>query len=54
MPFPPQNNFNNVDLIIKTAVETGVDAVWPGWGHASEDPTLPDGLEVSRHAKVNI
>ena len=44
MPFPPQNNFNNVDLIIKTAVETGVDAVWPGWGHASENPRLPRGL----------
>ncbi|KAF2291514.1 hypothetical protein GH714_025021 [Hevea brasiliensis] len=26
---------------------TRVDAVWPGWGHASENPELPDAL----HAK---
>lgn len=26
---------------------THVDAVWPGWGHASENPELPDAL----HAK---
>lgn len=23
---------------------THVDAVWPGWGHASEIPELPDAL----------
>lgn len=23
---------------------THVDAVWPGWGHASENPELPDAL----------
>ena len=23
----------------------GVDAVWPGWGHASENPKLPDELK---------
>ena len=23
----------------------GVDAVWPGWGHASENPKLPDKLK---------
>ena len=23
---------------------SGVDAVWPGWGHASENPKLPDEL----------
>jgi acetyl-CoA carboxylase/biotin carboxylase 1 len=39
------NNYANVDLIIKTAVEAGVDAVWPGWGHASEKPALPNGLD---------
>ncbi|CAN0436705.1 unnamed protein product, partial [Discosporangium mesarthrocarpum] len=22
----------------------GVDAVWPGWGHASENPALPRSL----------
>jgi hypothetical protein len=25
---------------------TGVSAVWPGWGHASENPELPDALEA--------
>ena len=40
-----KNNYANVDLIIKTAVEEGVDAVWPGWGHASENPKLPNGLQ---------
>ena len=40
-----KNNYANVDLIIKTAVEAGVDAVWPGWGHASEKPALPNGLD---------
>jgi len=39
-----KNNYANVDLIIKTAVKEGVDAVWPGWGHASENPDLPNGL----------
>jgi biotin carboxylase len=25
-------------------VRLGVSAVWPGWGHASENPELPDAL----------
>uniref|UniRef100_A0A7S4ATP2 Acetyl-CoA carboxylase n=1 Tax=Pseudo-nitzschia australis TaxID=44445 RepID=A0A7S4ATP2_9STRA len=39
-----RNNYANVDLITKIAVENGVDAVWPGWGHASENPSLPTNL----------
>ena len=39
-----RNNYANVDLITKLAVENGVDAVWPGWGHASENPDLPENL----------
>jgi acetyl-CoA carboxylase/biotin carboxylase 1 len=38
------NNYANVDLIVKLAIEQGVDAVWPGWGHASENPKLPTQL----------
>ncbi|KAJ1475804.1 Pre-ATP-grasp domain-containing protein, partial [Baffinella frigidus] len=38
------NNYANVDLIVRTAMEQGVDAVWPGWGHASENPRLPNTL----------
>jgi hypothetical protein len=32
------------NLIIQVAERTGVDAVWPGWGHASENPDLPEAL----------
>lgn len=28
------------------AERTGVQAVWPGWGHASENPELPDSLQA--------
>lgn len=41
------NNYANVQLILEIAEITHVDAVWPGWGHASENPELPDAL----HAK---
>lgn len=39
-----RNNYANVDVISKIAKEQGVDAVWPGWGHASENPNLPETL----------
>ena len=39
------NNYANVDVIVKIAQEQGVDAVWPGWGHASENPKLPNTLD---------
>jgi acetyl-CoA carboxylase/biotin carboxylase 1 len=38
------NNYGNVDVICRIAKEQGVDAVWPGWGHASEKPALPNTL----------
>mmetsp|Transcript_29822 Transcript_29822/g.41220 ORF Transcript_29822/g.41220 Transcript_29822/m.41220 type:complete len:2214 (+) Transcript_29822:130-6771(+) len=38
------NNYANVNLIVSIAVREGVDAVWPGWGHASENPNLPRSL----------
>uniref|UniRef100_A0A803M2A6 Acetyl-CoA carboxylase n=1 Tax=Chenopodium quinoa TaxID=63459 RepID=A0A803M2A6_CHEQI len=38
------NNYANVQLIVEMAEMTHVDAVWPGWGHASEIPELPDAL----------
>ena len=31
---------------MQMAQATGVDAVWPGWGHASENPELPDALKA--------
>lgn len=36
------NNYANVDVICRIAQEQKVDAVWPGWGHASEKPLLPE------------
>jgi acetyl-CoA carboxylase/biotin carboxylase 1 len=38
------NNYANVQLIVEVAEITHVSAVWPGWGHASENPELPDAL----------
>lgn len=47
-----KNNFNyaNVELILQTALAEGCEAVWPGWGHASENPLLPETL--SKHGIV--
>eukprot|EP00923_Selenidium_pygospionis_P052652 GHVN01091171.1.p1 GENE.GHVN01091171.1~~GHVN01091171.1.p1 ORF type:complete len:2264 (-),score=531.53 GHVN01091171.1:305-6862(-) len=39
-----RNNYANVDLIVEIAKREKVDAVWPGWGHASENPNLPGQL----------
>ncbi|GMT07393.1 hypothetical protein PENTCL1PPCAC_29567 [Pristionchus entomophagus] len=40
-----RNNYANVDEIVSHAVEKQVDAVWAGWGHASENPRLPAKLK---------
>lgn len=40
------NNYANVQLIVEMAEITRVSAVWPGWGHASENPELPDALNA--------
>ena len=42
------NNYANVELIVQTALQLGCDAVYPGWGHASENPALPRELEKTR------
>jgi acetyl-CoA carboxylase/biotin carboxylase 1 len=41
------HNYANVTLIVELARLHGVNAVWAGWGHASENPLLPDTLEKS-------
>uniref|UniRef100_A0A1I7RZR9 biotin carboxylase n=1 Tax=Bursaphelenchus xylophilus TaxID=6326 RepID=A0A1I7RZR9_BURXY len=46
------NNYANVDEIISQAVLNNVDAVWAGWGHASENPRLPE--ELAKHNIVFI
>ncbi|XP_072302602.1 acetyl-CoA carboxylase 1 isoform X3 [Eucyclogobius newberryi] len=38
------NNYANVELILDIAKRIPVQAVWAGWGHASENPKLPDLL----------
>lgn len=41
------NNYANVELIVEIAERTNVHAVWAGWGHASENPILPEMLASS-------
>ncbi len=41
------HNYANVTLIVELARLHGVNAVWAGWGHASENPILPDTLAKS-------
>ena len=41
------NNYANVDLIVDIAERMNVHAVWAGWGHASENPKLPEALAAS-------
>jgi acetyl-CoA carboxylase/biotin carboxylase 1 len=48
------NNYANVELIVDIAERTEVDAVWAGWGHASENPDLPDSLAASKRKIIFI
>ncbi|KAH0297252.1 acetyl-CoA carboxylase acc1, partial [Aureobasidium melanogenum] len=48
------NNYANVELIVDVAERMGVHAVWAGWGHASENPKLPESLAASPHKIVFI
>ncbi|KAK4046075.1 acetyl-coenzyme-A carboxylase [Microbotryomycetes sp. JL201] len=48
------NNYANVDVIVDVAERAGVHAVWAGWGHASENPRLPESLAASKHKIVFI
>lgn len=41
------HNYANVTLIVELARLHGVNAVWAGWGHASENPLLPNTLAIS-------
>ncbi|EKX44597.1 hypothetical protein GUITHDRAFT_72035 [Guillardia theta CCMP2712] len=46
------NNYANVDLIVDIAQRKEVDAVWAGWGHASENPRLPGSLAKDKRGVV--
>lgn len=48
------NNYANVDVIVDVAERAGVHAVWAGWGHASENPRLPESLAASKHNIIFI
>ena len=48
------NNFANVELIVDVAERMKVHAVWAGWGHASENPKLPESLAASPHKVIFI
>ncbi|XP_045467140.1 acetyl-CoA carboxylase isoform X2 [Harmonia axyridis] len=46
------NNYANVELIVDTAIRQQVQAVWAGWGHASENPKLPELLHKNNIAFI--
>ncbi|KAJ8978777.1 hypothetical protein NQ317_015501 [Molorchus minor] len=46
------NNYANVELIVDIAVRCQVQAVWAGWGHASENPKLPELLHKNNIAFI--
>ncbi|CAK9831548.1 Acetyl-CoA carboxylase [Anthophora retusa] len=46
------NNYANVELIVDIAIRTQVQAVWAGWGHASENPKLPELLHKNNIAFI--
>ncbi|CAJ2510273.1 Uu.00g061730.m01.CDS01 [Anthostomella pinea] len=48
------HNYANVELIVDIAERMDVHAVWAGWGHASENPKLPESLAASPKKVVFI
>ncbi|UJR23581.1 hypothetical protein I4U23_026570 [Adineta vaga] len=49
---PSHMNYSNCELILDIAKRFPVEAVWAGWGHASENPKLPELLH--RHGIIFI
>ncbi|CAF3808089.1 unnamed protein product, partial [Adineta steineri] len=49
---PSHMNYSNCELILDIAKRFPVQAVWAGWGHASENPKLPELLH--RHGIIFI
>ena len=48
------NNYANVMLICEIAERYDADAVWAGWGHASENPKLPEQLAKTKNNVIWI
>ena len=42
------HNYANIKLITSIAERYEADAVWAGWGHASENPKLPEALSAKK------
>jgi biotin carboxylase/acetyl-CoA carboxylase carboxyltransferase component/biotin carboxyl carrier protein len=42
-------NYANIRLITELAENVKAHAVWPGWGHASEKPELPEALYKTKN-----
>jgi acetyl-CoA carboxylase/biotin carboxylase 1 len=51
---PNNNNYANVRLIVELAEACSADAVWAGWGHASENPRLPESLRATERGIIFI
>ncbi|KAF7455692.1 acetyl-coA carboxylase ACC2, partial [Cryptosporidium felis] len=51
---PNYHNYANIEVIVSIAEEHECDAVWPGWGHASENPELPKALSRARRKIIWI
>eukprot|EP00061_Rhincodon_typus_P017468 g46172.t1 len=51
---PNNNNYANVELIVDIAKRIPVQAVWAGWGHASENPKLPELLQKYNIAFLDL
>ncbi|KAG5471519.1 hypothetical protein LSCM1_01612 [Leishmania martiniquensis] len=49
---PNSSNYANVDVIMQTALQNMCDAIYPGWGHASENPALP--RECAKSKRVSF
>ncbi|KAL7066470.1 putative acetyl-coA carboxylase protein [Cryptosporidium serpentis] len=51
---PNYHNYANIEVIVSIAEEYECNAVWPGWGHASENPQLPAALKRARRKIIWI
>ncbi|PWL19411.1 methylcrotonoyl-CoA carboxylase [Falsochrobactrum shanghaiense] len=46
-PAPSAQSYLNIDAIIKTALETGAEAIHPGYGFLSENPAFVEAAEAA-------